>query len=168
MKTLLLLALALAGTAAPAAEPVPLEARFQSDAVKFVREPGTATVSGKAFLRLKDGTLKDCAGFAIELLPVAPYSNERIFKTYGNNERGQILLEQNPPKFTPDAPEYHEMLLKGACDATGVFRFTQVPAGDYYVMAFLIWEQGGAKAGGAAMKRIHVDAGATIETELRN
>ena len=49
-------------------------------------------------------------------------------KTYGNTNQGQILLVQNPPKFTPDVPEYLEMLLKGACDERGEFTFAQVPA----------------------------------------
>jgi hypothetical protein len=103
---------------------------------------------------------------------VAAYSRERITRTYGNDRQGQILLEQNPPKFTPDAPEYHEMLLKGACDASGEFRFERVPAGDYFVMAFIIWDDtAGAmprKAGGAAMKRIHVARASSQHVLLRN
>lgn len=149
---------------AVAAEPVKLESAFSAEEVKFVTQPGGATVSGQAFLKLADGTYKSCAGFNVELLPVAAYSRERIGHTYGNLEQGQILREQNPPKFTPDVPEYHEMLLKGACDAKGEFSFTGVPAGDYFVIAFIMWD----KAGGAAMKRIHVAAGSQQEVLLRN
>ena len=72
--------------------------------MKFVKVPGTSTVTGKAFLKLADGTFKNCAGFNVELLPVAAYSHERIVRTYGNDEQGQIRMEQDPPKFTPDAP----------------------------------------------------------------
>ena len=44
-------------------------------------------------------------------------------------------MEQNPPKFVPDEPEYHEMLIKGSCDQHGEFHFRNVPAGEYFVIA---------------------------------
>jgi hypothetical protein len=115
--------------------------------------------------------LKDCAGFNVELLPVATYSSERIFRTYGNNRAGQVLLEDNPPKFTPDAPAYHEYLLKSTCNAAGEFRFDKVPAGDYFVMAFIIWTLPGldppVNTGGAVMKRIHVNPHANVQVDMR-
>lgn len=152
-------------------EPVQLDSRFDAAQVRWAMEPGDAEVIGTAAIRLEDRTTRDCAGFKVELLPVADYSSERIRRTYGNNEGGQILLSQNPPRFTPDAPEYHEMLLKSTCDAHGTFRFSKVPAGDYYLMVFIIWDAGvgnaTSKAGGAAMRRIHVAAGSihTVDIE---
>jgi hypothetical protein len=147
-----------------------LHSVFNIDEVSFVKQPGTSTVTGTALLELADGTLKSCAGFNVELLPFAEYSKERIVRTYGNDQQGQILLEQNPPKFTPDVPEYHDMLIKGACDARGEFRFSNVPAGDYFVMAFIIWDDASGatprKTGGAAMKRIHVPAKSQVEAHL--
>jgi hypothetical protein len=164
------LLLAVLSLAAIAAEPVQLDSRFDLDEVKFVREAGTATVHGTAALKLKDGSAKGCAGFPVELLPVAKYSNERILRTYRSNEHGQVLLEDHPPKFTPDTKEYHEYLLKAVCDERGEFRFEKVPAGDYYVMVFIIWDvtQDGAtrKQGGAVMHRIQVKAGATLPLKL--
>jgi len=162
----------LCAAVAVAAEPVKLENAFSRDAINFVTQPGHATVAGRAFLKLADGSYQTCAGFNIELLPVAAYSRERITRTYGNEQQGQILLEQNPPKFTPDEPEYHELLLKSVCNTEGEFRFERVPAGDYFVMAFIIWDDTtGAtprKTGGAAMKRIHVAEGSTQDVLLRN
>lgn len=143
-----------------AAEPVKLESPFNIDDVKFVKEVGSSTVTGTASLRLADGSVKGCAGFSIELLPVAAYSRERIVRTYGNDQRGQILLEQDPPKFKPDEPRYHDMLIKGACNQRGEFRFDQVPAGDYFVIAFIIWDDASGstprKTGGGVMGRIRV------------
>jgi hypothetical protein len=151
--------------------PVQLSSTFSIDEVRWVRGSGDSTVSGKAFLKLRDGSVKNCAGFNIELLPVAAYSSERIFKTYGSNEAGQVLLEDNPPKFTPDVKEYHEYLLKSSCDAGGEFRFEQVPAGNYYVMAFIIWDVEGStppsKAGGGVMKRIQVTSGSHVLVDMR-
>jgi hypothetical protein len=155
--------------AAPAAGPVTLTAPFRVEEVSFVKQPGEATVSGTAALRLADGTSKSCAGFNVELLPVAAYSSERIARTYGNTREGQILLEQNPPRFTPDVKEYHELLLKSVCDAKGQFRFSQVPAGEYFIMAFIIWDDTSSatprKTGGAVMKRIRVGANDNVGYE---
>lgn len=153
-----------------AAEPIQLKSRFDPEQVQWVAQPGDAHVSGTAFLTLGDGTRKSCAGFNVELLPVADYSSERIRLTYGNNQQGQILLDQNPPAFTPDAPAYHELLLKSQCDEQGVFAFNKVPAGEYYVMVFVIWRDmvGGAMRpqGGAVMKRIRVEAGAQVSVAM--
>ena len=120
----------------------------------------------------KDGVRREVeANLPVGLLPVATYSSERIFRTYGNNRAGQVLLEDNPPQFTPDAPGYHEYVLKGTCDAAGEFRFDKVPAGDYFVMVFVIWELSGlnppVRTGGALMKRIHVNPRANLQVELR-
>jgi hypothetical protein len=162
-----LLAGLICSATSAAGEPVKLDSVFNIDEVSFVKQPGNSTVTGTASIKLADGTIKNCAGFNVELLPIAAYSKERIVRTYGNDQQGQILLEQNPPKFTPDLPEYHDMLIKGACDERGEFRFSNVPAGDYFVMAFIIWEvASGAKPrkiGGAAMKRIHVAADSQVE-----
>ncbi len=158
--------------AAAAGDPVELDSKFILDDVRFVKLHGNSTVAGKAFLKLANGTFKDCAGFNIELLPVAAYSNERIVRTYGNDQQGQILMEQNPPKFTPDVPEYHDMLIKGACDQRGEFNFSNVPGGDYFVVAFIIWDDASGpsprKTGGGVMKRIHVPPESRVNVLLRN
>jgi hypothetical protein len=167
-----LLGLIFASAVSVAGEPVKLDNKFDVNEVSFVKVPGTSTVAGTAFLKLADGSIKDCAGFNIELLPVAAYSRERITNTYGNDQQGQILLEQDPPKFTPDVPEYHQMVIKGACDSRGAFNFNAVPAGDYFVMAFIIWDDLSAptprKAGGGVMKRIRVPPGSRVDVLLKN
>lgn len=140
-------------------EAVKLNSKFALDDDAFVKTAGNAIVEGEAFIALEDQTLKNCAGFNVELLPSAKYSDERILLTYGSNEFGQILLSQRPPKFTPDVPEYHEYLLKTSCNKEGKFVFKNVPEGVYYAIAFIIWEDNGSKRGGGVMKRVKVDAG---------
>ena len=144
-----------------AAEPVQLKSVFNLAEVEWVKEIGNSSLKGKAFLKLAGGEYKGCAGFNVELLPVAKYSNERILKTYGNNEQGQILLKDNPPKFTPDAKEYHDMVIKTQCNENNEFSFSQIKSGDYYIMGFIIWDAAvdgkTVKDGGAVMKRIHIN-----------
>lgn len=167
----MILSFGLTGMQGALAEPLRVEAAFDPDAVSWIRGPGDASVSGQAFIRLKDGSLKGCAGFGVELLPVADYSSERIRRTYANTDQGQILIEDHPPTFIPDVREYHEMVLKANCDASNEFVFSKVPAGQYYVLAFIIWDVGTgknvAKAGGAVMKRIDVQPHSGNVVQLR-
>jgi hypothetical protein len=142
------------------ADPVQLESRFDLEEVKWIQNKGNSSISGKAFLQLNKNEKKGCASFGVELLPVAKYSNERIFKTYGNNSQGQVLLKDNPPKFTPDHPKYHELVIKTVCDEKNAFTFNDLPAGDYYVIAFIIWkDEKGQDDGGAVMKKLSLGGG---------
>jgi len=63
------------------------------------------------------------------------------------------------------------MLLSSRCDPRDRFEFKNVPAGDFYVMAFIIWKQGAGppakKAGGAVMTRIKVAANSENQVLLR-
>ncbi|MDO3383957.1 hypothetical protein [Gilvimarinus algae] len=148
------------------AEPLELESRFDSSEVDWVMQPGSATVSGTASIRLETGEQKGCGGFHVELLPAADYANERIFRTYGNNDQGQILMSQDPPSFTPDAKAYHELNLSAPCNEDNRFEFLQVPAGDYYAIGFIIWSEGDTKKGGGVMKRIRVTEGESLVVDI--
>lgn len=151
-------------------EPIQLENAFNLDEVKWVKAVGNSSIHGKAFIKLKNNESKGCAGFGVELLPVAKYSNERILKTYGNNDQGQILIEDNPPKFTPDAKEYHDMVIKTKCNANNEFTFNNISHGQYYVIGFIIWDKNengkAVKAGGAVMKKVKVAPNTKTEVLL--
>lgn len=150
-----------------AVEPIQLESHFELEEVKWIQTQGNSSISGTAFLQLKKDEKKGCASFGVELLPVAKYANERIFKTYGNNSQGQVLLKDNPPKFTPDHPQYHELVKKSQCDDKNQFSFKNIPAGDYYVMVFVIWKnEAGQSDGGALMKRVVLGAGEDKAIEI--
>ena len=142
------------------AEPIELKSRFNLDEVKWIQTNGNSSISGSAFLSLSESEKKGCAGFNVELLPVASYSNERILKIYGNNSQGQVLLKDNPPKFTPDDPQYHELVRKSQCDENNHFVFKDIPAGDYYVMFFIIWKNDkGQEDGGVLMHNVSLGDG---------
>ena len=145
-------------------DPIRLESKFDPNEISWVKKKGSASIEGEAYIKLEDGTYKGCSGFNIELLPVSDYSSERIYKTYGSNDSGQILISENPPKFTPDAKEYHDLVLKTKCSENNKFSFSNVHPGNYYVMAFIIW---GENQGGGVMKRVTVDSTDEKTTVLR-
>jgi hypothetical protein len=61
------------------------------------------------------------------------------------------------------------MLIEGACDQSGEFNFSDVPAGDYFVIAFIIWDDASGptprNTDGGVMKRIHVPPESRVEVE---
>jgi hypothetical protein len=67
--------------------PIQLKNPFSIDDVKWVKTAGASSYTGQAFLTLKKSS-KGCAGFGVELLPAVKYSNERILKSYVNNDHG--------------------------------------------------------------------------------
>ncbi len=153
-----------------AQEPIQVKSPFNLDEVKWVKTAGTSSIHGKASLQLKNNETKGCAGFGVELLPVANYSNERIKNIYGNNDQGKILIEGSIPKFTPDPKEYHDMVIKTTCNSNNEFTFNNISAGEYYVIGFIIWdvtEKGkSVKTGGAVMKKMKVAPKENIEALL--
>lgn len=164
----LLIILSLASSIGVCAQqPLALESRFNADEVSWILEPGTATLRGSAYLKLADGSYRGCGDFHVELLPSAAYADERIYLTYGNNSEGQILMAENPPKFTPDAEQYHELNLSTECDDKHRFIFHDVPAGEYYLIAFIIWSEGEALAGGGVMQKVSIAEGEIKNTELK-
>lgn len=164
INTVLSISVVLLSNFSYSSETIPLKSSFDRNEVSWVREKGTASIEGEAFIKLEDGTYKGCSGFNVELLPVGSYSSERIYKTYGNNKSGQILLSESPPKFTPDAEEYHKFVLKSKCDENNRFSFSDVHPGEYYVMAFIIWD---GDKGGGVMKRASLISGIETTTVLK-
>ena len=153
-----------------ASEPIKLSSSFNEDEIKWVANKGNSSVFGTASIKLENGEKRGCASFNVELLPVASYSSERIFKTYGNNESGQILLSQDPPKFEPDVKKYHDLVISTKCNSNSQFEFNNIPQGDFYILAFIIWseEKDGVekKFGGAIMKKLHVEANSKVKVNL--
>lgn len=153
-----------------ASEPIKLSSLFNEDEIKWVANKGNSSVFGSAIIELENGKKRGCASFNVELLPVASYSSERILKTYGNNESGQILISQNPPKFDPDVKRYHELVISTTCDSKNQFEFNGVPQGDFYILAFIIWDEEkdgvAKKLGGAIMKKIRIEANSKMKVDL--
>jgi hypothetical protein len=151
-------------------EPIQLENAFNLDEVKWVKTAGNSAIHGKAFLTLKNNESKGCAGFGVELLPVAKYSSERILNIYGNNDQGKILIEGTIPKFTPDPKGYHDMVIKTKCNSNNEFAFNNISSGEYYVIGFIIWDinenDKAVKTGGAVMKKVKIAPNSSSEAIL--
>ncbi|HTK87660.1 MAG TPA: hypothetical protein VL329_08000 [Nitrospiraceae bacterium] len=84
-------------------------------------DDGTSTITGEAFLRMMDGSLRKCTGFPVLLNPATTYSAE----WYERNVVGGIPLE-------PADPRALKFLRQTVGDSEGKFEFRNLPPGEYY------------------------------------
>ena len=140
MKRLVLLLLAVAVclgmTACGPAGKVKLSQQFRSDEVEFIKHRGANTVWGSAYLKDRGDGPRTCAGNKVLLVPVTPYSSERMIAHYGNTRAG--YTERNK-SFENDDPFYLAYTRESVCDEKGRFLFKYVPDGDYFVTSLIVW-----------------------------
>ncbi|ELR73629.1 hypothetical protein C900_02714 [Fulvivirga imtechensis AK7] len=152
--------------------PVPVMSDFNSDEVGWFKNSGNSVIKGSAKFKSKTGEIRFGKEFRIELMPVAAYTEERLNKIYGSKNTGYVYLEDGVPKFIPDPAGYHETI-KTMCDENGEFEFTNLPKGEYYVIAFMIWdsetsEETTRKTGGGMMQRLALTDGESKVIEMSN
>ena len=151
---------------APKAKVVDLKENFDPNEVSWIFQGGNNTISGEAFLRTIGGEVRTCAGLDVILIPVSRYSTKRIQVLYGNTNAGYIpLFSGKRIVFKPDPPLYYKYMKKAKCDASGHFKFTNLPDGEYYIIANVMWSVGGyiPSQGGYLMQRVKVNGGETRE-----
>jgi hypothetical protein len=163
--------LAVAGVilASCSSEPVTLQSRFDPTEVAWFVGRGTNTIEGSAIVRSYSGTVKTCAALPVMLFPVSAYARERMMHLYGSGEEGYNLLAGGrPADFTNDDPRYQAAVKTTRCDARGRFAFSELPDGDYYLVATVTWRERaqGMDEGGMLMRRVHVSTGETKDVLL--
>lgn len=167
MNKLPALALASILTACVLPPPVVMTTRFNAADVAWAKTKGTNELSGQGFLRQQGGNVVTCAGEEVDMVPVAPYSSERIGGLYGNTTKGYV-----DPLFAPQIPPaetgYVESWLKSQCDAQGKFRFSNLPDGDYFLVTQVIWYAGDSRQGGYLMQRVSLHGDKPQEVLLTN
>lgn len=164
------LALFLSGCATtPPAPPVP----FDATGLEWAKGKGNNSVSGDAVLRTRGGDVKTCAGLDVKLLPVSDYTRAMAARHYGAGDSGYLdrgYVFVSPPAWATEMEPY---VRRKRCNAQGQFSFTDLPEGDYYVIATVIWEAptGGrysymATQGGDLLQKITLRAGASENITL--
>lgn len=147
--------------------PVPVMSDFSDEEVGWFKTKGKGIIKGSARFKSKTGEVRFGNEFRIELMPASRYTEERLHKIYDSKESGYVHLEDGVPRFIPDPAGYHETM-KTMCNEKGEFEFKNLPKGEYYVIAFMIWDQETAanssrKTGGGMMQRVSVDGSEVIE-----
>lgn len=125
-------------------------------------DSGTATITGQAFMKTRGGDVKYAAGVEICLMPVTSYSNQWYDESY---------LVSKP--ITQYDSRYRQYIGTTMGDGEGRFEFVDVPAGDYYLSASIVWEyvSGGrypslVPTGGVVAKKVSVEDGQELKIIL--
>lgn len=158
---------------APATPPPPVEAAvfsirepFDAEKTRRLVSEGPNSVTGRATLKRRDGTIATCSGQKVFLVPVTDYSTVRIRALYGSDQRG-VMIGSSSIRFDPDPPEYSQLVRSTECDREGNFRFQRVADGAFFVTAIVRWETRGKREGGSLMQRVSVSGGRSLSVELR-
>jgi len=113
---------------------------YQFEDAAWAREEGTATVTGAAMVRLKNGQVLHCGALEVAMIPVTDYTFERAQLIYGQSEKIQVshtadIFSAGPSGVNLEAvhPTEAQDRLVSVGDADGDFEFLDVPAGDWFV-----------------------------------
>lgn len=132
---------------------------FNETDISWSRGVGTGAISGQGFLRQAGGGVVTYAGETVNLIPVSPYSSERMLLIYGNVEKGFNSLSYGTRIIHGALPEgYQSSYRSTSCNAQGNFRFSSLPAGDYFLVTAVRWVAGNLIQGGVLMHRVTVNA----------
>ena len=130
---------------------------FKADDFAWSVKPGTARIQG---LTAQGAS---CAGKAVALTPVAPYSRERIRALYGSVDYAVLPTEAVRGKtIVNDNPAMRGYVRAARCDQTGTFVFDKLPAGPYFIIAE-VDDPTGTKV---IMRRVDAVAGRTLQAPL--
>ncbi len=92
---------------------------------------GTATITGQAFKTKRDGGVVKAAGRTITLDPATSVGTE-WWKKAGRMWVHRSLIHPNPA--------FEKARRTKVADADGRFKFTDLPAGKYYIRTWVTWE----------------------------
>jgi hypothetical protein len=130
---------------------------FKADDFAWSVKPGTARILGLTT------PAASCAGKAVALTPLTPYSRERIRALYGSVDYAVLPMEAVRAKtIVNDNPAMRGYVRGARCDAKGGFVFDKLPAGQYFIIAE-VSDPAGAKV---IMRRVQAVSGRTLQTPL--
>jgi hypothetical protein len=121
---------------------------------------GTSTITGQAFLKTAGGEVRYGAGDNVLLIPVTPYTTEKVEWFVGANSInagiGIMALQNNL-----GLQKYIRTVIG---DGSGNFEFQNIPAGDYYILCPIFWSVPDSDmTGGVALAKTHVGDGETVK-----
>jgi hypothetical protein len=133
--SMLMLALMLAFftacvTPPPAPTWNPVTAEIEAEYAPYLKT-GSGSLSGQAFLNQRNGGVVKAAGQNVVLDPATTLGNEWWGKA------GKLWVHR---MLTPPSPAFAKARRTAVADADGKFRFTNLPAGKYYVHTEVTWE----------------------------
>ena len=113
----------------PLQPPVYFSTPFDANEVSWSKDSGTAVIEGQAFLKTRGGDVKYGAGNTVLLMPQSAY-----FTAWYTTNKG---FQEIKVGFDASAKEYVRQTTSGG---DGKFKFSDLPAGKYYIVTTVTWE----------------------------
>jgi hypothetical protein len=129
-----------------ASPPVPREQAFNEQDLAPYGGKGTSSISGEAFLKMRDGSVKKAAGETVWLVPSVPYLDEYV--------KTEILQGR---KLSPGLEKGAFTYMRTTkANSEGRFRFEDIPPGTYHVYSLITWSVGEPGTRGMSLETITV------------
>ncbi|MFV0625439.1 hypothetical protein ACBY01_15700 [Sphingomonas sp. ac-8] len=146
---------------------------------------GDNVIQGNALIPLNDGDAVICRGQIVFLVPVTPYTIERMTVAFESERQGYRSVRQRYsgplallgrdttfqepfPPFEPENDHYQRSAGRETrCDSRGDFEFSGVADGDYFVTTAITWrDHRSMPNGGGLMTRVSLRGGRTARVVL--
>lgn len=151
-----------AGPPAPPPPPPTPEQEFA-----WSTAPGTNTLTVNLAYQPAPGQQWSCSGMVEALMPETSYSRGRMALLYGSPERAiQSTTAVRERSAANPGPDYSQFVRTATCSADNSFTFSNLPAGNYFVIARVKQVRPPAANEMVIMQRVSVAAGAPTRITL--
>jgi hypothetical protein len=136
----------------PPAPPVPaalIAPPFSAAEAAWAKAPGPNRLTGAAATRTQNGDAKTCAGLDVALIPQTPYTRAVFHQVFFERAvPDAAAIESVPigdwralsaPVLAATDPAQRDLDRHTRCDGAGNFEFDDLPDGDWFVVAAVIW-----------------------------
>jgi hypothetical protein len=131
------------------------QAAFNEAEFAHYRRPGSDSVTGQLVVTTGNGSTQVGINNHVALFPVTAYSREIIDREVGNGE----YLQASDPRFL-------QFVRTTTTDAQGNFRFSRLPAGEYFALGLAQWNEGNAGQYQWASETVKLGAGQSAALKL--
>lgn len=127
-------------------------------------QPGPNVIVGNALLRTQGGEVRTCAGELVRLIPATAYVDDVMRQVFGETEHGYRSLGTGRSLQLPQPNPAYDDVRSTRCNSNGMFVFTNVADGTFYVMTDVKWNvsQYGTQ-GGMLLEKVRVAGGKKVE-----
>jgi hypothetical protein len=135
------------------------------EAATAMLAPGTGTLKGSALMRQRGGGVVTCAGNDVFLIPATASVTSELRRIFGG-DKGYVARGGNAMLGGGKLVVAPKPNRQGVCNAQGFFTFTNVRAGQWYVMTTTTWTVGDEYQGGTILGTGEVMEGQETEIVL--
>lgn len=146
--------------------PPPVNAAFRTSDFAWSTAPGTSSIQGQ--LTFKGyGKAHSCAAAGVILTPETPWVRSRMNILYNSMDKAALPADEVRRRTPPErSQDYSQFVRRAACDASGNFVFTGLPAGAWYVITVARPQPAGSGPDIAIMQRVTTRDGRTSNVRL--